>query len=69
MASEEKKVISETDKKKDNKKKKKPDRDSRITLILSAVLLALTIAGLVLFFVLPNPEVTQQVPENVSDIS
>ena len=47
--------------------KKKLDRDSKITLILSAVLLALTITGLILFFVLPNPEPAPQVPV-VTDI-
>ena len=58
------------DKKKDKKPaapKKKLDRDSRITLILSAILLVLTITGLILFFVLPNPEPAPQVPV-VTDI-
>ena len=31
-------------------------RDEKITLVLSAILLVLTIAGIILFFMMPNPE-------------
>lgn len=60
--------------KKRNKKNNKPargkvDNDSVITMTLSAILLVLTIAGLVLFFVLPDPGENITFPEEVPVIS
>ncbi len=68
QAVETKSPTKNTEKKSDNKAgevkkaspaEKKPiagSRDEKITLILSCVLLALTIAGIILFFVMPSPE-------------
>ncbi len=60
--------------KKRNKQNNKPargkaDSDSVITMTLSAILLVLTIAGLVLFFVLPDPSENITFPEEVPVIS
>ncbi|MBQ3852168.1 MAG: metallophosphoesterase [Lachnospiraceae bacterium] len=47
--------------------KKKRNRDREITIILSSILAALTIAGLILFFIMPDPYAdipeTQQISE------
>ncbi|MCR4792821.1 MAG: hypothetical protein K5871_08720 [Lachnospiraceae bacterium] len=54
-----------------NAKKKsarKAYRDREITIILSAILLALTIAGIILFFVMPDPNATYPSQFEVSDI-
>ena len=49
-------------------KKEKKNRDREVTIILSAILAALTIAGLVLFFIMPDPYADIPVQEEVSDI-
>lgn len=49
--------------KKDRKEKKNFDRE--LTIILSAFLAALTIAGLILFFVMPDPYADTQIPDEV----
>ncbi|MBP1584127.1 MAG: hypothetical protein ILP17_00345, partial [Lachnospiraceae bacterium] len=46
---------------------KKKDHDREITIILSAILLVLTIAGIILFFVLPDPNAVPQFPSEVSE--
>ena len=47
---------------------KKKDHDREITIILSAILLVLTIAGIILFFILPDPNEVNPVSYEVSDI-
>ena len=49
-------------------KKRKRNRDKEVTIILSAILAALTIAGLILFFIMPDPyaEIPQQ--EEISEV-
>ena len=57
--------------KSEGKKSKKSiarDHDREITMFLSIVLLLLTIAGLILFFIMPDPESVKPVPIEVSDI-
>ncbi len=46
---------------------RKKDHDREITIILSAILLVLTIAGIILFFVLPDPNAVPQFPTEVSN--
>ena len=53
-----------TDKEKPVKKKK--NRDREVTIILSAILAALTIAGLILFFIMPDPYADLPAPAEVS---
>ena len=48
-------------------KSKKADHDREITLILSAILLVLTIAGIVLFFILPDPGATPVTPVEIAE--
>jgi len=47
----------------------KRNRDRELTIILSAILAALTIAGLILFFIMPDPYEDLQYPPEVSDVS
>jgi hypothetical protein len=49
-------------------KKKKRNRDKELTIILSAILAALTIAGLILFFIMPDPYAGIPEQEEVSDL-
>ena len=49
-------------------KKKKRNRDKEVTIVLSAILAALTIAGLILFFIMPDPYDGISGQEEVSDI-
>ena len=56
-------------------KSKKADHDREITIILSAILLVLTIAGIILFFILPDPnavpysqhETADDIPEDEAE--
>lgn len=49
-------------------KKKKRNRDKEVTIVLSAILAALTIAGLILFFIMPDPYAGIPEQEEVSDL-
>lgn len=49
-------------------KKEKRNLDKEVTIILSAILAALTIAGLILFFIMPDPYADIPGQEEVSDI-
>ena len=46
---------------------KKTDHDREITIILSAILLVLTIAGIILFFILPDPNAVTPVQHETAD--
>ncbi|MCR5619665.1 MAG: hypothetical protein K6F65_06145, partial [Lachnospiraceae bacterium] len=51
-----------------SEKDKKRNRDREVTIILSAILAVLTIAGLILFFIMPDPYADIPDTEAVTDI-
>ena len=65
---DEKKSGSKKTAKGKTEKKKQRNRDREVTIILSAVLAALTIAGLILFFIMPDPYADIPDTEEVTDI-